>query len=228
MNKLVSLAFVIVLAGLAASPAAGSIVYDNTTTNDGPYTGNAWTLNDTFSVADSFNLTSSNEINANIWLWELDPTEDLTSLPWEIVSGAYSSDPFTDTVVASGTDLQGSSISSSFVQQTTFDDTTYYIFEEQLSLTSAGVLSAGQYFLILGGEAGTGTSDANPVYWDQSDGASAAWGSSGGDLASCGEGYDTTCSESFQLESAPEPSTTLLLATGLIGLGLFRRRKNHA
>jgi hypothetical protein len=235
MNRFFGLASIVAMAGLAAGPAMGALVYDNTNGFANQLDVNGWAITDAsdggsidgwsdYSVADSFTpTTSDNILSINLWLWEQNgSTEDLASLQWAIVAdtGDISdpSYPFDLTPIASGTDTAPGTYLSSY-SPNSFE---YSIFEESFNIPSVAVTGGDTYWLIIGN--GTSVSGL-PIYWDESDGPSSAYQLASGAPLALG-----TDSETFYLSdtAVPEPGSVLLLATGLIGLGLVRRRKNHA
>jgi PEP-CTERM motif len=249
MNRLFSLALIVAVAGLAAGPAMGALVYDNTNGFANGFDENGFTVSNIgdgagsvsgfydYSVADSVSPTSSDTVESiNLWLWENNggtETDILSSLDWAIVNNDGSTQyPFDGSVVAEGVDTApGTWIQTNFEG----DLGTFDVFEESFNITGVPLTFGTQYWLIIGNAVATtgACPAANPIgpnciLWDESDGGSTAYqltgGSSGAPLA-LGTG-----SETFTLSdtAVPEPGSVLLLATGLIGLGLVQRRKNHA
>jgi hypothetical protein len=84
------------------------------------------------------------------------------------------------------------------------------------------LLAGTTYWLQIGNSMATNGDDAG---WDQSDGPSTAFKANVGALPD-GFGCNGLCtgSESFEILSAPEPGTLLLLGAGLIALAGLRRR----
>jgi hypothetical protein len=86
---------------------------------------------------------------------------------------------------------------------------------------AAGVV----YYLVLQNAV---VANGDPVYWDETDGPSSAWGSALGNLQNYNH-PNTTGSESFQIlgssggNQVPEPAAWALLLVGFAGLGAMLR-----
>lgn len=193
-------AFILALACiLVAVPAsADTVAYDNA--GPGSYTTNAWSIFGTSAVTDSFTLSTNSAIDgANFYVWVL-PGDSLNSVTWSITDTAFGS------VLATGT---ATSFANTQVA-TAFG--TYPVLEESISIPDL-TLGTGTYWLQLSG--GQDAYDNN-VWWDESDGASAANSTDSGPIPS----------ETFQIIAAPEPSGFLLLGSGMLALaGLATRKK---
>ena len=68
----------------ASARNASSVVYDNS--GPGSFATEAWTINSGFSVANSFNLSSSATIDAISFGDVLSPGDTLDSVSWEITT----------------------------------------------------------------------------------------------------------------------------------------------
>ncbi len=190
-------ALVLVLLGNTAAQAQ---VYDN-----GPINGtvNAWTINVSYSVTDSFTISSPTILTgAQIGLW-LFPGDAPTSVDWAIGTSMYGSD------VSSGT-------SSPTNGAPTFNPSQYALVESTFAIN--GNVAPGNYWFTI---QNLSMPSGNPGYWDENNGPSTANESALGDIKS----------ESFQLYGdaarTPEPGTFALLGgLGLTGAALLRRRRS--
>src|SRR3984885_5800031 len=165
MNRFLSLAAVVALAGLAAGPAMGAIIYDNTNgfanmLNDGGYTVSNIADGDRslngfsdFSIAGSFSLGASDSIQSiNLWLWEPTGTETdaLSSLGWAILNNDGSTfSPFDGTVVASGPD-PAPSMETPFINPGGFSR-----FEETFGIGGVALTGGTQYCVVIGNATST-------------------------------------------------------------------------
>lgn len=193
---------------LAVVPAvAQTDLYDNGPTNG---TDTAWTINDGFVVSDSFTLGSASTVSGvNFAAWV-----------------------FTGDVIQSG---EIAITSSEFGGTTYFDQRVnitqsacvvnqlgYNVCTESASFAGP-MLNAGTYWLTLSNTY-TQSGQDDPVYWDENSGPSSASENTVG----------TIPSESFTIlgrttsgtgGSAPEPSSIILLGSGVLGMAGMLRRK---
>ncbi|HEY3839256.1 MAG TPA: hypothetical protein VGL72_21935 [Bryobacteraceae bacterium] len=188
---------------LAAVPASAGVLYDNT--GPGSLTTNAWSFYNGggggSSVTDSFTVASGLDhvtgIDFDVWV---NPGDSLNSYTWSISSSAFGA-PIASGNVAGGPNTQ---VATAYGY--------YSILQESVSIPDLD-LTAGTYWLEL-----SNGSDAydTAVWWDESDGASAAFSSDAGAIAS----------ETFQIDgTVPEPSSVLLLAPAMLALAGLTRKK---
>ena len=195
-------------AALAAAPAfATNVLYGN---GSSTYTVDGWTFGPAsygYKVTDSFPLLSSSTVtgaNFDVWLF---PGDTLSSVDWLITTG-----PFSGTTEGSGT----ASTTNTSIE---INEYGYDIDEESFSISSLS-LGAGTYWLQLKNGV---VPNGDPVYWDESDGPSLAQENEVGKIGS----------ETFQILGdtgpvVPEPSSFLLLGSGLAGLAGLLKRKFRA
>ncbi len=193
----------------AAVPAfAGDIVlYDNTTAESNQHGGIL--INEGYAVADSFILTDGAVVDGATFAVNMVTGDTLTSVNWEITT-----DAFGGTQLASGTatGLPNTFIDSYFGSQ--------YL-EESVSIPSLA-LASGTYWFALWNAS---TEDGRAGIWGESNGSSIAYQTGGGEVIS----------ETFQILGSegpatvtPEPSSFLLLGSGMAGLAGMIRRKVRA
>jgi hypothetical protein len=206
-SAILAVLFLGLIGVVAAVPAfADSTLYSNL----GPssYTINAWPA----PTSDSFMLSQNSTVTGvDFTLW-FGPGSKPVSVTWQIDSSFTNFNSITS--LESGT--------SAIVSQTYLGTPDGYYSIDQVSIPIPSLaLDAGTYWLELDRISAEGGDYVG--YWDQSDGSSLAW-IGGYAISSVG-------SETFQIlgtentAATPEPSSFLLLGSGLAGLAGFIKRK---
>ena len=200
-------------AALAAVPAfaiSAVPLYDNTVpVNTGTINGydiaNGWEITDSFTLSGNSTVTG-----ANFVAW-LDPGDTLSSVDWLITTDAF------------GGTTEGFGTTSTTYSHIGTADGYYNLDEESFSISGLP-LGAGTYWLQL--QNGV-ASNGHPIFWDASDGVSLAYQTRSAD--------PSIPSETFQILGTgtagpvvPEPSSFLLLGSGLAGLAGLLKRKLRA
>ena len=218
-----SAAFIAILIAAFSLPAAADpLLYNN-----GPINGTirGWNISSPDAVADSFSLPGSAELmNVAFGAWN-SSGDHTTSVSWEIISGT----PFTPsaTVLYSGTSAVSSTSEFTNADGEALDSDTFM-------LSSGVVLGSGTYYLLLSNAV---SAEGNAVYWDENDGPSTAYDTSGllaGGQNGCTAAAGTSCSESFMIGgmpiSTPEPGSLALALFGSCTLFALaaRRSRRHS
>lgn len=192
---------------LAASVSAkASTVYDNS----GPdtFAAGGFVINHGQSVEDSFSLNSSATIDAISFGDWLDSGSTLDSVNWEIATA-----PNGGTIVGSGTATAFSNVYENSLLGYTANDSTF-------DISSLSLAADTTYYLEL---SNAETSDGGYTAWDFSNNPN----SSGYLNGAGGSTSETFALYGSDIAATPEPSSLLLLGSGLAGLvlaGAMRRR----
>ena len=197
---------------LAAVPALAQTVYSN-----GPINGNVdgWTINFGFIVSDTFNVTNNNTtITGGSFGMFLLPGDIVESAELSITSGENSGTSYFDQTVSFTTE---SCQVNQYGYNICRDNTTF----------NGPTLNAGTYWLNLQNAV---TNSGDPAFWDENSGPSMASENSVGSIPSesftvLGSSSSSTTT-STTTTSVPEPSSIMLLGSGILGLaGLLRRKR---
>ncbi len=208
---------------LFVSPAAAQVLYSN-----GPTDGNtdAWAINFGAIVSDTLNITTGNSTitGANFVMW-LFPGDTMTSAELSITSSEFGGTSYFDETVNF---TQGSCTGNMY---------GYNICNESTSF-SGPTLNSGTYWLSL---QNTNVPHGDPVYWDENSGPSQAFHCCGtqepvtnavGTIPSesftvMGSSFAGKDSKDSSPQSTPEPSSILVLGSGILGVAAMLRLKIH-
>ncbi len=193
----------------AAAPAvAQNDLYDNGPT-DG--TTNAWNIAGGFVTSDSFSLGTAATINGLTFAAWLIPGDVLESAELSITSAEFGGTSYFDQNV-------------NFNQSGCVLNSQGYSVCTESGTFSGMNLNAGTYWLNLQNAT---VASGDPVYWDENSGPSSASNNAVGTVPS--ESFTVLGSAGSSTTSTtgttPEPSSILLLGSGILGLGTAVRRK---
>ncbi len=195
---------------LVAVPAMAQTLYSN-----GPINGttDAWTINSGFVVSDTFTTTPNSSVTGVVFGAWLFPGDVLQSVDVGISSAEFGGTIYFDASV----NFTQSGCSGN---QYGFNVCT----ETSASLGDINLAAGGTYRLNLSNAV---VNDGDPVYWDENSGPSSASENSVGTIPS--EAFTILGSETSTTTttttSTPEPSSIMLLGSGILGLAGVLRRK---
>lgn len=190
---------------LAAAPAMARVVYWN-----GPYNGttDAWAINSGFSVSDSYDANGSFTALEFVY-WDPVRADVLTTVDAQFGFAAFDG-PVNTYSVTHNADLGTNQFG-------------YELYLASLVLSSGPSPGPSEGYMTLSNACTTSGCSTNPIYWDENSGVGCDW-------PGCPSiAYENTLgsipSEAFTLFGAPEPSSAMLFASGILAVaGALRRR----
>jgi hypothetical protein len=219
-RAVISALFLGLLGAVAAVHAsADSTIYSSSPGVNSTSNFDAWTISNPFQVTNAFTLFGSSTVTgASFDVW-LNPGDAISSVDWSFGNAAF------DNSLGSGT----ATLTPVFdeLNGTGFDVYTASFSGLDVSLTG------GIFYFTLQNAVVT---NKDPAYWDENDGSSTGFTNTDGSIGA----FDCTNSlgcglsggETFTLQgtntATPEPSSFLLLGSGLAGLAGLLKRKIRA
>jgi len=216
--KKIIVALILLSVTLFISPTSAQVLYSN-----GPIEGNlyAWTINFGFVVSDEFNMTSYAEVTgASFGMW-LYPGDTLTSAELSITSNENGGTNYFDQTV---TFTRSGCTMNSYGVNVCMETTGF----------SGPFLNAGTYWLNL---QNASVPSGDPVYWDENFGGPTnhAWpqplasentlGTIPSESFTVMGSYEFKNSKDESPQSTPEPSSILVLGSGILGIAAAWRLK---
>jgi PEP-CTERM motif-containing protein len=210
--RIASLSVLALWLTLAAVPAMAQVVYSN-----GPTNGNtdAWTVNFGFIVSDTFNTNSPDTlitgVNFATWMF---PGDTLSNAEISITSSENGGTSYFDSPVNF---TQSGCVGNQY---------GYNVCNEASQALDINLAATGTYWLNI---QNASVASGDPVYWDENSGPSSASENTVGTIPS--ESFtvlgtqSTTTTSTTTTGTTPEPSSILLLGSGILGLAGVLRRK---
>jgi PEP-CTERM motif len=213
--------FAILCLVLAATSANAGTLYDN-----GPPNGevDAWTINAGYVVSNSFVTPANSEItDVHFVYWDASTSDLLTTVDMQINGMPFG-----------GAAQTLSGVTNTFLGTNAMGYNLY-----QADYEFAGIPYSGAGFLTLSNACTTSGCSTNAIYWDENSGVGCGGTHPPGGGANCpSTAYENTLgsipSEAFTLTgqggggTTPEPSSLVLLGSGVLGIGGLLRRRYRA
>jgi hypothetical protein len=201
---------------------ADSVIYDNTGPTSG--TGDGWNFSAGYVITDSFTLTNGAVVNGATFLVDLDIyPSSVTGVDWAITT-----QPFGGTTLVSGMATDTTMESQLITYHYPSGIISHYAIEETIQFSGL-TLGPGTYWFQLSNATDDVPYGGIWIGWDGSGGPSTAYQSE------VGIGTNVIPSDTFQMLGengeppvVPEPSSWLLLCSGLAGLAGVVQRKMRA
>jgi len=221
-TQFAAVCYVVLICAVAAVPACAETLYDNSTSTS--YQSTGWGFQPPLEIADSFTLTAASNLSQISFGNWIAAGDTLSSVDWAITTGAFSG-----STLASGT----ATTFSTTLENASPSLDGWTVCSDLFSIPALS-LSAGTYYLQL--DNAVESADYS-TFWDLSNGPSSGWGyntafpgaySLSGAYGSGSQTFAIYGTSSAARTVTPEPSSFLLLGSGLAGLAGFIKRKMMA